>query len=219
MKNFIAKLISFISKLFKVAARVSDGYHTFEELYSHRNELFVLILSFVKDSAWKSKYDSDGTHFDGWFVAGIFKDSGEQITYHLPIRYWHKLSFITTLDKAPTFDGHTSDDVLNRLDSFSRKVLYVDNSEKLLLKSSSVLTGTTCPISEDKSARAALDGIIQLLRAGRKSPERSISIRKIQEGIMWLGMDLKALNEENPYPESYNPDSKVIEPTADGLKM
>lgn len=74
-------------------------------------------------------------------------------------------------------------------------------------------------IADNKSARVELDGIIQKLRAGRKSPERSISIRKIQEGIMWLGMDLKALNEENPYPESYNPDSKVIEPTADGLKM
>lgn len=42
---------------------------------------------------------------------------------------------------------------------------------------------------------------------------------------MWLGMDLKAINEESPgaspspYPESYNPESPVIEPTADGLKL
>jgi len=43
---------------------------------------------------------------------------------------------------------------------------------------------------------------------------------------MWLGMDLKAINEEspsdetaNPYPQSYNPESPVIEPTADGLKL
>ena len=43
---------------------------------------------------------------------------------------------------------------------------------------------------------------------------------------MWLGMDLKAINEENPspetanpYPQSYNPASPVIEPTADGLKL
>jgi hypothetical protein len=60
----------------------------------------------------------------------------------------------------------------------------------------------------------------------RSSPERSIAITKIQEAIMWLGMDLKAINEEtpseetaNPYPQSYNPESPVIEPTADGLKL
>lgn len=60
----------------------------------------------------------------------------------------------------------------------------------------------------------------------RSSRERSIAIIKIQEAIMWLGMDLKAINEEtpsdetaNPYPQSYNPESPVIEPTADGLKL
>lgn len=48
---------------------------------------------------------------------------------------------------------------------------------------------------------------------------------KIQEAIMWLGMDLKAINEEspgaapNPYPESYNPASSKIEPTSEGLKL
>lgn len=59
----------------------------------------------------------------------------------------------------------------------------------------------------------------------RSSRERSIAITKLQEAIMWLGMDLKAINEEtpgaspNPYPQSYNPESSVIEPTADGLKL
>ncbi len=59
----------------------------------------------------------------------------------------------------------------------------------------------------------------------RASRERSISITKLQEAVMWLGMDLKALAEENPgllanpYPSSKDPTSLVIEPTADGLKM
>jgi hypothetical protein len=48
---------------------------------------------------------------------------------------------------------------------------------------------------------------------------RSLAITKIQEGIMWLGMDLKAQNEANPYPESKNPDNVEIAPTADGLKL
>lgn len=37
---------------------------------------------------------------------------------------------------------------------------------------------------------------------------------------MWLGMDLKDLAPEtNPYPQSYNPESSEIAPTADGLKL
>ncbi|MBK9496926.1 MAG: hypothetical protein IPO08_20945 [Xanthomonadales bacterium] len=53
----------------------------------------------------------------------------------------------------------------------------------------------------------------------RSSRERSLAITKIEEGIMWLGMDLKAQNTPNPYPHSKDPTSLVIEPTADGLKM
>jgi len=37
---------------------------------------------------------------------------------------------------------------------------------------------------------------------------------------MWLGMDLKRLNEVNPYPSSKDPNTgDKIEPTADGLKF
>ena len=38
------------------------------------------------------------------------------ITYHLPIdQFWEKLSDINTLEKAPAWDGHTSNDVILRL--------------------------------------------------------------------------------------------------------
>ena len=59
----------------------------------------------------------------------------------------------------------------------------------------------------------------------RASRERALAITKLQEAAMWLGMDLKAINEEapgtcpDPYPESRNPNSPRIEPTADGLKL
>lgn len=32
-------------------------------------------------------------------------------------------------------------------------------------------------------------------------------------------MDLKRIGNPNPYPESYNPESSKVEPTADGLKL
>ena len=64
---------------------------------------------------WKSKLHSDGSSFEGWFVLGIGEEYQEQLTYHLPIELWEQCFFAKTLVKAPTFDGHTSECVLNRL--------------------------------------------------------------------------------------------------------
>ena len=76
-------------------------------------------------------------------------------------------------------------------------------------------------IIENKELRVALDKQLQILKrdTARKSRERSLAITKLQESIMWLGMDLKALNEENPYPDSYDPSNTNIAPTADNLKL
>lgn len=71
----------------------------------------------------------------------------------------------------------------------------------------------------DKELRRDLDAQLQKLKSMTPSRERSLAITKIQEAIMWMGMDLKRLNEPNPYPSSYDPNSPKIEPTADGLKL
>ena len=101
---------------------ISDGYHTFSELYDHRITLFIALCNFIYSEmsppkiAWKSKTHSDGTSWDGWFVAGIGTEKGEQITYHLPIDRWNELR-VVAYDKAPEWDGHTPQDVINRLKS------------------------------------------------------------------------------------------------------
>lgn len=66
---------------------------------------------------WRSRRHSDGElAFGGdWFVLGIAKSSSFQMTYHLPIGKWGETEFAETLEKAPEYDGHTSDDVLIRL--------------------------------------------------------------------------------------------------------
>lgn len=75
-------------------------------------------------------------------------------------------------------------------------------------------------IIESKQFRKDLDEVLQRLKnADRTSRERSISITKIQEAIMWLGMDLKDLGTKTPYPNSYNTENTIVEPTADGLKL
>ena len=70
-----------------------------------------------------------------------------------------------------------------------------------------------------KELRVELDVSLQKLKALPGSREASIAITKTQEAIMWLGMNLKRLNEPNPYPNSYDPSNTTIEPTADGLKL
>ncbi len=97
---------------------VSDGYHTFQELYDHRIALFLALCRTINYEAdvWRSKLHSDGSMFDGCFVVGIETKPGRQITYHLPIKRWGDTEFIREYEKAPcVYDGHTPQDVLERL--------------------------------------------------------------------------------------------------------
>ncbi len=101
---------------------ISDGYHTFDELYEHRHTLFIcLCKSAINDGysaqVWRSKYHSDGTSIDGWFIVGIGRKHGEQITYHFPMSKWEECGFLRELDRAPEWDGHASAEVLARLRS------------------------------------------------------------------------------------------------------
>lgn len=49
--------------------------------------------------------------------------------------------------------------------------------------------------------------------------QHTLSIRDLESAIMRQGMVLKSIGNPNPYPESYNPASSVVAPTADGLKL
>ena len=75
-------------------------------------------------------------------------------------------------------------------------------------------------IVANKQLRNDLDEKIQEVKNLPASRERSLAITKLQEAVMWLGMDLKRLNETDPYPSSKDPSTgDKIEPTADGLKF
>jgi hypothetical protein len=98
---------------------ISDGYHTFGELYEHRHMLMLSLMAAHWRLAWCSKKHDDGSHFDGWFVAGIDLPTGT-ITYHLPDRLWvHAVHTCAEIrDQAPKWDGHTASDVVKRLERF-----------------------------------------------------------------------------------------------------
>jgi hypothetical protein len=46
-----------------------------------------------------------------------------------------------------------------------------------------------------------------------------LSQRALEDAVMRLGMCMKAVGTPTPYPNSYNPDNAIVEPTADGLKL
>lgn len=71
-----------------------------------------------------------------------------------------------------------------------------------------------------KALRQSIDSIIQKVKNLESCKETSICITKLQEAVMWLGMDLKRLGNPNPYPDSKNPNSgDIVHPTADNLKL
>jgi hypothetical protein len=103
---------------------VSDGYHTFGELYEHRCTLWVALCGMVsqgfrervkKEEVWRSRVNSDGSKWEGWFLLGMFTDAGKQISYYLPEGMWEMCGYAKEMEKAPEFDGHTSKDVIKRI--------------------------------------------------------------------------------------------------------
>ena len=96
---------------------LSDGYHTFNDLYYQRAILFAIIVNQNKDKAWKSFKHEDGKHcFDSngeWFIVGIDTPKGSY-TYHFERKYWD-LFWCETLECAKHWDGHTDKDVTRLL--------------------------------------------------------------------------------------------------------
>lgn len=102
---------------------ISDGYHTFDELYEHRHALFLALARRLRTNdapagmTWMSREHADGSALPGWFICGIGMRPGLQMSYHLPLRLWEeaRLSGLLVMDRAPEWDGHTAADVVERL--------------------------------------------------------------------------------------------------------
>lgn len=92
---------------------VSDGFHTFDELYYHRMVLFAALCNAYKEKAWKSWNHDDGSMYNDYFIVGIDTPEG-QYTYHYHKNHWNKFE-VKELKKAPNYDGHMPDDVTRLL--------------------------------------------------------------------------------------------------------
>ena len=96
---------------------LSDGYHTFNQLYRQRAVLFACIVKQNKNKAWKSFKHSDGKYcFDSngeWFIVGIDTPQGSY-TYHFAKEYWDMFD-CQELECGKEWDGHTEEDVTRLL--------------------------------------------------------------------------------------------------------
>ena len=109
---------------------LSDGYHTFNELYHHRAILFSVICNAMPDKAWKSKLHETGDMYEGMFIVGIETTEG-QATYHYDIDPYWDMFKVKELEKAPKFDGHTPQNAIDRISKLSADVAPVRHGEWL----------------------------------------------------------------------------------------
>lgn len=101
---------------------VSDGYHTFDELYRYRmlyNAAFFNELAKKGDiKVCKSHrhYDGEECFGGGWFIVMAELPTG-QISNHYENRHW-ELFNIPELDTAWEWDGHTPNEAADRIESY-----------------------------------------------------------------------------------------------------
>ena len=102
--------------------KISDGYHTFNELYEYR---LLYNASFFNELAKQNLYDvhkskkhSNGEDcFGGEYFVVIAELPTGQISNHYRLKHWD-LFQIPEKDKANKWDGHTPQDVANRMREF-----------------------------------------------------------------------------------------------------
>lgn len=123
--------------------KLSDGHHTFEELYDFRMMYnAVLFNEWAKEEFWtydiemideskgivksearkeigkynvhKSVKHNDGSSSEGWFIVCAMLPSG-LISNHYKMEHWDLFQILETEKALFEYDGHTGQDTLKRL--------------------------------------------------------------------------------------------------------
>lgn len=102
---------------------ISDGYHTFGELYRHRHALFVSLLRMysaltiaaeVDNQAWwtREHHPDNQPMFEDMILVGLEFELGS-VQYHLPVDYISSVDrFAKELPHGPFYDGTTDPDAV-----------------------------------------------------------------------------------------------------------
>lgn len=102
-------------------SQLSDGYHTFADLYEHRHALCLALMRAMPQQWWFSRRHDDGEPCfggDDWFIVGADLPGLDDpsVTYHLPMRLWEtaQATGAQELPKGRPWDGHSAQDVVDR---------------------------------------------------------------------------------------------------------
>lgn len=112
----------------EIRSQFSDGYHTFEELYEFRKMYNAALFNewarywrfgelsecdFDVHKSWKH-YDGEDCFGGGWFIVQAMLPDG-QITNHYETEDWDLFKIPEEPKAKYEYDGHTGQDVLERL--------------------------------------------------------------------------------------------------------
>ena len=107
--------------LMQETERVSDGYHTFLELYEFRKMYNALLFNewykqgkYQVHKSWKHYDGKKCFDSDDWFIVSAMLPTG-QISNHYKKEDWDLFQVEETPKALFEFDGHTSEDVLERM--------------------------------------------------------------------------------------------------------
>lgn len=124
---------------------LSDGYHTFPELYKHRCALFICLMNLCPKISWVALSQADGLVFEGWMIAGMNLPTG-QITYHIPEEMFLFISKdVKALGRAEKYDGHTSDDVVKRLEGWAETISSLSEYQQQQRREKCTIVSSTSP--------------------------------------------------------------------------
>jgi hypothetical protein len=143
INNKLQDIQILLNNINDVKGSISDGFHTFDELYTFRKIYNALVFNewakeikketvFVKDSngklvqktiSEKNKYDvhKSWKHNDGelcfgggWFIVIAILPTG-QISNHYEAKDWDLFKIPEVEKSKYEFDGHTTEDVIERI--------------------------------------------------------------------------------------------------------
>lgn len=116
---------------------VSDGYHTFNELYRYRMlynaAFFNLLARSGQVEVCKSRRHSDGEKCfgsDDWFIVMAILPTG-QVSNHYESKYWD-LFDVPERETAFEYDGHTPNEAADRLEKYLKLPRHGMTFEKAL---------------------------------------------------------------------------------------
>jgi len=134
---------------------LSDGFHTFRQLYYQRMILFAAIVRQNKDKAWKSLRHEDGElcFGGGWFIVGIDTPEGSY-TYHYEDNYY-SLFDCEELERGKHWDRHTEKDV-TRLLSLPKAQLFSQDATSDLISRTAAIDAAEKIIERDTSGNNAV---------------------------------------------------------------